>query len=78
MEYPQGLNIVASITEPGIRSRIPLIWEEEKEDWIGLFKLEICLMIISLVFCNLIEDNVGSVFFLITHQALFVPKSFHL
>lgn len=30
MEYPQGLNIVASITEPGIRSRIPLICEEEK------------------------------------------------
>lgn len=30
MEYPQGLNIVASITEPGIRSRIPLICEDTK------------------------------------------------
>lgn len=28
IEYPQGLNIVASITEPGIRSRIPLIYEK--------------------------------------------------
>lgn len=28
IEYPQGLNIVASITEPGIRSLIPLICNE--------------------------------------------------
>lgn len=29
IEYPQGLNIVASITEPGIRSQIPLICDRE-------------------------------------------------
>lgn len=32
MEYPQGLNIVASITEPGIRSRIPLICEDTEDN----------------------------------------------
>lgn len=32
MEYPQGLNIVASITEPGIRSRIPLICEDTTDN----------------------------------------------
>lgn len=31
IEYPQGLNIVASITEPGIRSRIPLICKFKKK-----------------------------------------------
>lgn len=30
IEYPQGLNIVASITEPGIRSQIPLNWERKR------------------------------------------------
>lgn len=34
MEYPQGLNIVASITEPGIRSRIPLICGRKKITYI--------------------------------------------
>lgn len=30
IEYPQGLNIVASITEPGIRSQIPLICDRKR------------------------------------------------
>lgn len=34
IEYPQGLNIVASITEPGIRSRIPLICENRTRPWL--------------------------------------------